>query len=169
MLGIMAGLDQKDTGALIVDSGSDMCWVGFTGYGAPRVMFPSGVAKPKCSASWLVWTRLTVTTWCPWSRLQKTADYPQLQSVAQRQFPMVQTSQLTTEVPQLPFVFGSSMPLLCRSCLPYLLLSTTGAQGSDSAEHRRGPAVAVHQFRRFPVVMHPLPRGFRLDRVAAPI
>ena len=110
-------------------------------------MFPSGVAKPE------------------WSRLQKTADSPQLQSiqvvdisfVAQRQFPMVQTSQLTTEVPQLPFVSRWSMPLLCRSCLPYLLLSTTSAQGSDSAEHHRGPAITVHQVRRqFPVVVQKL-------------
>ena len=162
MSGITAGMDQKDNVALIVDSGSGMCKARFPGYDAPCVMFPSGVAKPRCSASWPVWTRLTVTTWCPWSRLQKTAVSPQLQSiqvidisfVVQRQFPMVQTSKLTTEVPQLPFVYRWSMPFLCRSCLPYLLLSMTGAQGSDSAEHRRGPAVAVHQVRRqFPVVV----------------
>ena len=48
--------------------------------------------------------------------------------VAQRQIPMVQTSVQTTEIPQLPFVFRWSMSLLCRSCLPYPLLSTTGAQ-----------------------------------------
>ena len=71
---------------------------------------------------------------------------------------MFQTSQLTTEVPQLPFVFQvGRCPLLCRSCLPYPLLSTTGAQGSDSAENRRGPATAVHQVRRqFPVVVQRL-------------
>ena len=38
MLGIMAVLDQKD-------SGSGMYRVGFTGFGAPRDMFPTGVAK----------------------------------------------------------------------------------------------------------------------------
>ena len=70
---------------------------------------------------------------------------------------MVQTSQLTTEVPQLPFFFRWSMPLLCRSCLPYPLLSLTDAQGSHSAENRRGPAVAVHQVRRpFSVVVQRL-------------
>ena len=49
----------------------------------------------------------------------ETVESPQLQYIqvvdisffAQRQFPMVQTSQLTTEVPQLPFVFGWSMSL----------------------------------------------------------
>ena len=53
-----------------------------------------------------------------------------------------------SEAPQLPFVFRWSMALLCRSCLPYLLLSTTGVQCSDSAEQRRGSAIAVHQVRR---------------------
>ena len=67
--------------------------------------------------------------------------------VPQRQIPMVQTVQQTTEIPQMPFVFRWSMLLLCLSCLPHPLLSTTGAQGSDSAENRRGPAVAVHQGR----------------------
>ena len=113
--------------------------------------------SPRCSASWPVWTRL-------WSRLLKTVESPQLQSiqivdisfVAQRQFPMVQTSQLATEVPQLPFVFRWSMLLLCKSCLPYPLLRT-GAQGSDSAENCRGSAVAVHQLRRqFPAVVQRL-------------
>ena len=36
--------------------------------------------------------------------------------VPQRQIPMVQTVQLTTEIPQMPFVFRWSMPLLCRFC-----------------------------------------------------
>ena len=36
--------------------------------------------------------------------------------VPQRQIPMVQTVQQTTEIPQMPFVFRWSMPLLCRSC-----------------------------------------------------
>ena len=108
---------------------------------------------------------INVSLQWPGLRLQQTAVSPQLQSiqvvdisfVAQRQFPTVQTSQLTSEVLLLPFVFRWSMPMLCRSCLPYLLSSTTGAQSSDSAEHRRGPAVAVHQVRRqFPVVVQKL-------------
>ena len=75
------------------------------------------------------------------------------------QIPMVQTTLHTTVFPQLPFVFRWSMSLLYRSCLPYPLLSTTGAQGSDSAVFRGGPAVAVHQGRRqFPVVVQrPIP------------
>ena len=36
--------------------------------------------------------------------------------VPQRQIPMVQTVQQTAEIPQMPFVFRWSMPLLCRSC-----------------------------------------------------
>ena len=82
------------------------------------------------------WIHIYVSLQRPGLRLQQTADSPQLQSiqvvdisfVAQRQFPMVQTSPLTSEAPQLPFVFRWSMALLCRSCLPYLLLSTTGVQ-----------------------------------------
>ena len=111
-------------------------------------MFPTGVSKPKMLCILAGMDQFMVQT-------AETVESPQLQSmqvvdisfVAQMQFTMVQTSQLTTEVPQLPFVFRWSMPLLCRSCLPSLLLSTTGAQGSDSAENRRGPAVAVHQVR----------------------
>ena len=47
MLGIMAVMNQKDSTTLVVNPGSGMCRVGFTGYDAPRVMFPSGVARPK--------------------------------------------------------------------------------------------------------------------------
>ena len=36
--------------------------------------------------------------------------------VPQRQIPMVQSVQQTTEIPQLPFVFKWSMTLLCWSC-----------------------------------------------------
>ena len=66
--------------------------------------------------------------------------------VAQRQIPMVQTFLQTTVIPKLPFVFRWSMSLLCRSCLPYPLLSTTGAQ-----VHCGFSAVAVHSGRRLPV------------------
>ena len=47
MLGIMAVLYQKDSTTLVVNHGSGMCRVGFTGHDPPRVMFPSGVARPK--------------------------------------------------------------------------------------------------------------------------
>ena len=40
MLGIMAGMDEKDSGALIVDSGSVMCKARFAGYDTPRAVFP---------------------------------------------------------------------------------------------------------------------------------
>ena len=47
MLGIMAVMNQKDSTTLVVNLGSGMCRVGFTGYDAPCVMFRSGVAKPQ--------------------------------------------------------------------------------------------------------------------------
>ena len=47
MLGIMVGLDQMDCSMLVVVYGSGMCFAGLAGYDAPRVMFPSGVAKPR--------------------------------------------------------------------------------------------------------------------------
>ena len=47
MLCIMAGMDQKCFFKFVDNPGSGMCRVGFTGYDAPCVMFPSGVAMPK--------------------------------------------------------------------------------------------------------------------------
>ena len=149
MLGIMAVMNQKDSTTLVVNHGSGMCRVGFTGYDAPCVMFPSGVAKPKMLCILASMDQIMVQT-------AETVESPQLQSIQVVDISFV-AQRLTTEVPQLPFVFSWSMPLLCRSCLPYPLLSTTGAQGSHSAENRRGPAVAVHQVRRqFPVVVQRL-------------
>ena len=46
MLCIMAGMDQKCFFKFVDNPGSGMCRVGFTGYYAPCVMFPSGVARP---------------------------------------------------------------------------------------------------------------------------
>ena len=37
-----------------------VCYDGLAGFDAPRVIFPSGVARPGCSASWPFWTRRTV-------------------------------------------------------------------------------------------------------------
>ena len=56
MLGIMARLDQKDNGALIVDSGSGMCKARFPGF-SPRFLFPLVVGRP---AGRSVWTRSTI-------------------------------------------------------------------------------------------------------------
>ena len=61
MLGIMAGMNQTDILALFV-TGSGMCTAGLTGYAAPRAVF-FVVVRPRCSASWPVWNRLTVTQW----------------------------------------------------------------------------------------------------------
>ena len=47
LLGILAVMNQKDSTTLVVIHGSGICWVGFTGHDAPRVTFPSGVAKPR--------------------------------------------------------------------------------------------------------------------------
>ena len=45
--GIMAGTYQKDSDALLVDSGSRMCNGGFTGDSAPRAVFLFPVVRPK--------------------------------------------------------------------------------------------------------------------------
>ena len=47
MLCIMAGMDQTWFFKFVDNPGSGTCRVGFTGYDAPRVMFPSGVAQPR--------------------------------------------------------------------------------------------------------------------------
>ena len=47
VLGIMAGVCQKDSGALLVYSGSGLCKVGFTGDYAPRSVFPSVDDRPE--------------------------------------------------------------------------------------------------------------------------
>ena len=47
LLGIMAGVCQKDSCALLVNSGSGLCKVGFTGDYAPRSMFPSVDDRPQ--------------------------------------------------------------------------------------------------------------------------
>ena len=47
MLGIMAGLYSKDSSTLVVVYGSGMCNAGLAGHDVPRVMFPSGVARPR--------------------------------------------------------------------------------------------------------------------------
>ena len=58
--------------------GSGMCRAGFTGYSAPRAVFSRPpVVRPRCSASWAVWT----VSWCPWFRLQQTVESLQLQSL----------------------------------------------------------------------------------------
>ena len=57
--GILAGMDQKDSGALIVDSCSDKCKARIAGF-TPRYVFPLAVGRPAArSASWPVWTRGT--------------------------------------------------------------------------------------------------------------
>ena len=57
MLGIMAGVDEKDSGALIVVSGSDMCKARIAGF-MPRYVLPLVVGR---SAGMSVWTRSTFT------------------------------------------------------------------------------------------------------------
>ena len=74
----------------------------------------------------------------------ETVESPQLQSIqvvdisfiAKRQFSMVQTSQLTTEVPQLPFVFRWSMSLFASRAGS---LSRRGAE----TDHDRGKTAGV--------------------------
>ena len=47
LLGIMACVCQKDSCALLVNSGSGLCKVGFSGDYAPRSMFPSVDDRPQ--------------------------------------------------------------------------------------------------------------------------
>ena len=47
MLCIMTCMYQKDCSSLVVVYGSGMCYAGLAGYDAPRVLFPSGVARPR--------------------------------------------------------------------------------------------------------------------------
>ena len=54
--GILAGMDQKDSGPLIVDSCSDMCKARIAGFTA-RCVFPLVVGRP---AGRSVWTRRTI-------------------------------------------------------------------------------------------------------------
>ena len=56
MLCIMAGMDQKDSGALIVVSCSDMCKARIAGF-SPRYVFPLVVGRP---AGRSVWARRTI-------------------------------------------------------------------------------------------------------------
>ena len=64
--GILAGMDQKDSGALIVDSCSDMCKARIAGF-TVRCVFPLVVGRP---AGRSVWTRTTIMQfgWFYWRR-----------------------------------------------------------------------------------------------------
>ena len=103
MLSIMAVTNQKDSTTLV---GSGMCRVGFTGYYEHCVMFPSGVAKPKMRCILAGMDQIDSYVMVPMVQTAETVESPQLQSiqdvdisfVAQRQFSMVRTSQLTTPV-----------------------------------------------------------------------
>ena len=59
----MADMTQKDSTTLVVN-GSGMSRVGFTGYDAPRVIFPSGVAKPRMLCILAGMPRRTVPVTC---------------------------------------------------------------------------------------------------------
>ena len=76
-----------------------MCRVGFTGYDAPRVIFPSGVAKPRMLCILASMDQKDCYDMVPMVQTAETVESPQLQSfqvvdtsfVAQRQFLVVQT------------------------------------------------------------------------------
>ena len=75
----------EDFHTSLVDICSGMCRVGFTGCDALRVIFPSGVVKPKmlCILAGMDLKDCYVTTWCTSSRLQ-TVESPQLQFIVCR-------------------------------------------------------------------------------------
>ena len=116
MLGIMAGMDEKDSGPLIVDSGSVMCKARFAGYDTPRAVFPLVVAL---------------------------AVYARGDSIGavlgQGDMPVVlsgvffhQIAQITVEFPQLPFL-DKFVQISCRG-------AEADSHGPDcSSDHRDSP------------------------------
>ena len=71
-----------------------------------------------------------------------------LPSVPQRQIPMVQTVQQTTKIPQMPFVFRWSMPLLCRFCASQVVsLRTQRTAWFDSGYMRCVSLRSIHFLR----------------------
>ena len=147
MLGIVAVMDQKEFLAFL-NLGSGMCKARIAGF-TPRYVFSLVVGRP---AGRSVWTRRTImllagstgddTSCAVISSFSSGPDAPHhgryepegffkfvdIPFVAQEAVPHGPDSLQTTEIPQLPFVFRWLMSLLCRSCLPYPLLSRTGAQ-----------------------------------------
>ena len=131
---------------------------------------------PRCPASWSVWTRRTLCRvsmaalvvdsgicmcgrcarvaqrQCYGQTVQYSVLVPQLSFIGvasfvpQRQIPMVQTVQLTTEIPQMPFVFWWSMPLLCRSCGSQVVYLTQRTAWFDSGYMR---CVSLRSFSYF--------------------
>ena len=118
--------------------------------------------RPRCPASWSVWIRRTLCRvsmaalvvdsgicmcgrcarvsqrQCYGQTVQNSVLVPQLSFIGvasfvpQRQIPMVQTVQLTTEIPQMPFVFRWSMPLLCIFCASQVLSVHSALLGSTA-------------------------------------
>ena len=114
VLGIMAGMDEKYSGALIVDSGSVMCKARFAGYDTPRAVFPLVVALA-------VYARGDFT-----GAVLGQGDMPVLSDVFH------QTAQITVEFPQLPFL-DKFVQISCR-----------GAEAdSHSSDHRDSPLAVL--------------------------
>ena len=79
-----------------------------------------------------------------------------LPSFRQRQIPMVQTVQLTTEIPQMPFVFRWSMPLLCRFCASQVVsLRTQRTAWFDSGYMRCVSLWSFHIFYVYWLTLDP--------------
>ena len=96
--------------------------------------------------------------------VQRTVVRPQLlfiglrlpSFVPQRQIPMVQTVQQTTEIPQMPFVFRWSMLLLCRSCGSQVVyLRTQRTAWFDSGYMRCVSLRSFHIFYVYWLTMDP--------------
>ena len=115
MLGIMAGMDEKDSGALIVDSGSVMCKARFAGYDTPRTVFPLVGAIA-------VYARGDST-----GAVLGQGDMPVVSSGV-----FHQTAQITVEFPQLPFL-DKFVQISCRG-------AEADSHGPDcSSDHRDSP------------------------------
>ena len=109
MLSIMAGVNQKNVGG----------GLGFTGDDASRAVFSSVVGGPFPMVQTVLLTmeilRLPLCTvvCVPVMQVVQVLDIP---FVLQRLIPMVQTFLQFLEIPQLLYVFWSTMCLLCGSC-----------------------------------------------------
>ena len=118
MLGLMAGMDEKDSGALIVDSGSVMCKARFAGYDTPRAVFP-------LVAALAVYARGDST-----GAVLGQGDIPVVVSGV-----FHQTAQIAVEFPQLPFL-GKFVLVSCRG-------AEADSYGPDCSSDHRDSQLAV--------------------------
>ena len=135
LLGVLAVMNQKDSTTLVVIHGSGICLVCSTGHDAPRVIFPSGVAKPRMLCILAGMDQKDCFDVVLMVQTADTVEFPQLQFmmvvdilfVPQTQFLMVQTVQQTTEFPQLQDFPGGRCSALLGSTVDTCLRQSTSS------------------------------------------